>query len=100
MAPLRAAARSLVVLAVIAPGCLALVPSSRGARRQRHVVLGAEEDRSETVKRLNDLFYQATEEESVPDDPLADLPLWRVQWNALPGVRQVYNVHVPHYTAL
>ena len=33
-------------------------------------------------------------------DPLADLPLWRVQWNALPGERQVYNVHVPHYTAL
>ena len=62
------------------------------------MVLGAEEDRSETVKRLNDLFYQATEEESVPDDPLADLPLWRVQWNALPGERQVYNVHVPHYT--
>jgi len=56
------------------------------------------------VKALNDLFYKsdATEaaSEAAPGGPLDDLPLWRVQWNALPGERQVYNVHVPHYTAL
>jgi len=73
------------------------------------------EDRAEQIKKLNDMFYgtsttttdadtdASTDAASAADDatdPLADLPLWRVQWNALPGERQVYNVHVPHYTAL
>jgi len=28
---------------------------------------------------------------------LRDLPLWRVQWVALPGFLMRYHVHVPHY---
>ena len=27
----------------------------------------------------------------------SDLPLWRVQWPALPGFNQILHVHVPHY---
>lgn len=59
----------------------------------------AADDRSETVKRLNDLFYSGGDD-AADGGELADLPLWRVQWNALPGERQVYNVHVPHYTSM
>lgn len=29
---------------------------------------------------------------------IRNLPLWRVQWNCCPGLRDVYNVHLPHYT--
>lgn len=31
---------------------------------------------------------------------LHDLPLWRVQWAALPGTQEVLHVHVPHYTSM
>ncbi|KAL4451643.1 hypothetical protein ABPG75_007305 [Micractinium tetrahymenae] len=31
---------------------------------------------------------------------LADVPLWRVQWVALPGHQEVLIVHVPHYTSM
>jgi hypothetical protein len=31
---------------------------------------------------------------------LADLPLWRVQWAALPGSIEVLHVHAPHYVAM
>ena len=31
---------------------------------------------------------------------LQDLPLWRVQWVALPGHVQCLHVHVPHYVDL
>ncbi|KAK3264946.1 hypothetical protein CYMTET_26342 [Cymbomonas tetramitiformis] len=30
-------------------------------------------------------------------DILLDFPLWRVQWAALPGYRELLHVHVPHY---
>ena len=58
------------------------------------------------MQRLNDLFYgsggaaDAAEDVDASTQPLNALALWRVQWNALPGERQVYNVHVPHYTSL
>ena len=85
-----------------------------GRTPRRLVAVRAEsEDRAEQIKKLNDMFYGTSTTTTDPDastdaasaaddaaDPLADLPLWRVQWNALPGERQVYNVHVPHYTAL
>ncbi|KAK9839519.1 hypothetical protein WJX81_006943 [Elliptochloris bilobata] len=32
-----------------------------------------------------------------PTADLEDLPLWRVQWAALPGTLQTLHVHVPHY---
>ena len=35
-----------------------------------------------------------------PPGVLLDLPLWRVQWVALPGHSQVLHVHVPHYVHL
>ena len=78
-------------------------PSGSAARRL--VAVRAEtEDRAEQIKKLNDMFYGSTTATDADADdasnPLSDLPLWRVQWNALPGERQVYNVHVPHYTAL
>jgi hypothetical protein len=31
---------------------------------------------------------------------LPDLPLWRVQWAALPGHQEVLHCHVPHYCAM
>ena len=84
-----------------------------GQTPRRLVVVRAEsEDRAEQIKKLNDMFYGTTTTDAATDastdtasaadasNPLSDLPLWRVQWNALPGERQVYNVHVPHYTAL
>ena len=82
-----------------------------GQTPRRLVAVRAEsEDRAEQIKKLNDMFYgsttatdaDSTDAASAADasNPLSDLPLWRVQWNALPGERQVYNVHVPHYTAL
>jgi len=85
----------------------AYAPGGRTPRRL--VAVRAEsEDRAEQIKKLNDMFYgsttatdtDSTDIASAADNPLSDLPLWRVQWNALPGERQVYNVHVPHYTAL
>lgn len=75
---------------------------SAGVLRNPHAetaLRAAADDRSETVKRLNDLFYAGGDDEADGGE-LADLPLWRVQWNALPGERQVYNVHVPHYTSM
>ena len=82
--------------------CAAYAPIGR---RRCLVPLRAEtEDRAEQIKKLNDMFYGSTTATDADGDdagnPLSDLPLWRVQWNALPGERQVYNVHVPHYTAL
>jgi hypothetical protein len=92
--------------------CAAYAPIGR-PRPRRGLVVRRAEDRAEQIKKLNDMFYgtsttttdaagDASTDSSAADasNPLADLPLWRVQWNALPGERQVYNVHVPHYTAL
>ena len=92
-------------------GCHAYAPLGQTPRRL--VAVRAEsEDRAEQIKKLNDMFYGTTTTDAATDastdvasaadasNPLSDLPLWRVQWNALPGERQVYNVHVPHYTAL
>ena len=85
----------------------AYAPGGRTPRRL--VAVRAEsEDRAEQIKKLNDMFYGTTTTDAATDastdtasaadasNPLSDLPLWRVQWNALPGERQVYNVHVPH----
>ena len=102
----------LLALALCWLGCHAYAPLGQTPRRL--VAVRAEsEDRAEQIKKLNDMFYGTSTTTTDPDastdaasaaddaaDPLADLPLWRVQWNALPGERQVYNVHVPHYTAL
>ena len=74
----------------------AYAPGGRTPRRL--VAVRAEsEDRAEQIKKLNDMFYGSTTDAEADDasNPLSDLPLWRVQWNALPGERQVYNVHVP-----
>ena len=92
--------------------CAAYAPIGR-PRPRRGLVVRRAEDRAEQIKKLNDMFYGTSTTTTDPDastdaasaagdaaDPLADLPLWRVQWNALPGERQVYNVHMPHYTAL
>lgn len=56
-----------------------------------------------TVDRLNDLYFgdeSSTKAAKVCEasGEIKGLPLWRVQWNAIPGCREVYNVHVPHYT--
>ena len=93
---------SRLLLAVGLCGCCAAYAPI--GRRRCLVPLRAEsEDRAEQIKKLNDMFYgsttatdaDSTDAASAADDPLSDLPLWRVQWNALPGERQVYNVHVP-----
>ena len=97
----------LLAVALCWLGCHAYAPLGQTPRRL--VAVRAEsEDRAEQIKKLNDMFYgtsttttdaadDASTDSSAADasDPLADLPLWRVQWNALPGERQVYNVHVP-----
>ena len=97
----------LLALALCWLGCHAYAPLGQTPRRL--VAVRAEsEDRAEQIKKLNDMFYGTSTTTTDPDastdaasaaddaaDPLADLPLWRVQWNALPGERQVYNVHVP-----
>jgi hypothetical protein len=95
----------LLAVALCWLGCHAYAPLGQTPRRL--VAVRAEsEDRAEQIKKLNDMFYgstTATDTDADADDasnPLSELPLWRVQWNALPGERQVYNVHVPHYTAL
>ncbi|PRW20778.1 Meiotic nuclear division 1 [Chlorella sorokiniana] len=31
---------------------------------------------------------------------IPNLPLWRVQWAALPGAQEVLHIHVPHYTSM
>ncbi len=102
---------SRVLLAVgLCSLCAAYAPIGR-PRPRRGLVVRRAEDRAEQIKKLNDMFYGSTTATDAAStdaasaagdaaDPLADLPLWRVQWNALPGERQVYNVHVPHYTAL
>ena len=94
----------LLAVALCWLGCHAYAPLRRTPRRL--VAVRAEsEDRAEQIKKLNDMFYgsttatdaDSTDAASAADasNPLSDLPLWRVQWNALPGERQVYNVHVP-----
>ena len=97
----------LLAVALCWLGCHAYAPGGRTPRRL--VAVRAEsEDRAEQIKKLNDMFYGSTSATDAPrgrrqrgsTPAVADLPLWRVQWNALPGERQVYNVHVPHYTAL
>lgn len=99
----------LVVEALCCLGCIshAYAPGGQRLRRGLVAVRAESENRAEQIKRLNDAFYGSDTTAAGPNgvsatvaDPLADLPLWRVQWNALPGERQVYNVHVPHYTAL
>ena len=97
----------LLAVALCWLGCHAYAPLGQTPRR--HVAVRAEsEDRAEQIKKLNDMFYGTTTTDAATDastdtasaadasNPLSDLPLWRVQWNALPGERQVYNVHVPH----
>ena len=89
----------LLALALCWLSSHAYAPGGRTPRRL--VAVRAEsEDRAEQIKKLNDMFYGSTTATEADADELSDLPLWRVQWNALPGERQVYNVHVPHYTAL
>ena len=97
----------LLALALCWLSSHAYAPGGRTPRRL--VAVRAEsEDRAEQIKKLNDMFYGTTTTDAATDAStdaasaaeLSDLPLWRVQWNALPGERQVYNVHVPHYTAL
>ena len=95
---------SRLLLAVgLCGSCAAYAPIGR-PRPRRGLVVRRAEDRAEQIKKLNDMFYGSTTATDADADdasnPLSDLPLWRVQWNALPGERQVYNVHVPHYTAL
>lgn len=65
----------------------------------RRLVVAMSERRS-NVDRLNDLFYESGTGPMICEETgsIRNLPLWRVQWNALPGTREVYNVHVPHYT--
>ena len=93
---------SRLLLAVgLCSTCAAYAPIGR-PRPRRGLVVRRAEDRAVQIKKLNDMFYGSTTDADADDasNPLSDLPLWRVQWNALPGERQVYNVHVPHYTAL
>ena len=90
---------SRLLLAVgLCSTCAAYAPLGRTPRRL--VAVRAEsEDRAEQIKKLNDMFYgsttatdaDSTDAASAADasNPLSDLPLWRVQWNALPGERQV-----------
>ena len=102
---------SRLLLAVgLCSTCAAYAPIGR-PRPRRGLVVRRAEDRAEQIKKLNDMFYGTSTTTTDPDastdstdaasaaddaaDPLADLPLWRVQWNALPGERQV-QVHVPH----
>ena len=82
--------------------CLSSHAYAPGGRKPRRLVAvrAESEDRAEQIKKLNDMFYGSSAATEADADELSDLPLWRVQWNALPGERQVYNVHVPHYTAL
>ena len=59
-------------------------------------------DDSLTRAALERLLIATEEEEDSSEDPLppavlCDLPLWRVQWVALPGHVQCLHVHVPHY---
>jgi len=84
----------LLALALCWLSSHAYAPGGRTPRRL--VAVRAEsEDRAEQIKKLNDMFYGSTMATEADADELSDLPLWRVQWNALPGERQVYNVHVP-----
>ena len=67
----------------------------------------AEKDRLEKLFRASaaetsppaEMVETADEALSYPGDAfvLNDLPLWRVQWVALPGWNQQLHVHVPHY---
>ena len=67
----------------------------------------AEKDRLEKLFRASaaetsppaEMVETADEPLSYPGDAfvLNDLPLWRVQWVALPGWNQQLHVHVPHY---
>lgn len=47
------------------------------------------------MTKLNDLFYKGGDEVAtsigVESGELPRLPLFRVQWNALPGAREVYH---------
>ena len=89
----------LLAVALCWLGCHAYAPLGQAPRRLVRV-RAESEDRAEQIKKLNDMFYGSSSATEADADELSDLPLWRVQWNALPGERQVYNVHVPHYTAL
>lgn len=61
-------------------------------------LLGAEGAESDTSIRN---FFE-DDAESAAASPssttIRKLPLWRVQWNELPGSQNILNVHVPHYT--
>ncbi len=69
-----------------------------------------EDDLQKARQQLNALFYQpdntTTRDDIAPQIPdethppeatYPNLPLWRVQWAALPGCTETLNVHVPHY---
>ena len=79
---------------------LCLFVDSSPHRRRGLIV--AKSSRS-TVDKLNDLYFgdqPSWEPARVCEESgeIKALPLWRVQWNAIPGGREVYHVHVPHYT--
>lgn len=52
----------------------------------------------DVVRQLNDAFFAGYEAPTITGSDITRLPLWRVQWNAMPGTREVYNVRVAHYT--
>ena len=72
-------------------------PASRLVRRAAAPRCCASDDRAS----LERLFAAAEPDRPAPrlrGDVIEDLPLWRVQWPTLPGLNEVLNVHVPHYT--
>ena len=86
---------------------LALVPPDRGqltridgprVRSTPQVLCSAQGDRDLRAS-LENSFAQSTEGPAkvptVEGELLRDLPLWRVQWTALPGHVQFLHVHVP-----
>ena len=72
---------------------------------RRHAPIVANEDESASRAQLERLFRSSSSSSSSaeatmgssPPGVLFDLPLWRVQWTALPGHNQLLHVHVPHY---
>jgi len=72
--------------------------------RSRHESPTACADEGASRAALERLFRTSSSTEadneggaSVPPGVMIDLPLWRVQWTALPYHNQVLHVHVPHY---
>ncbi|KAI3437687.1 hypothetical protein D9Q98_000136 [Chlorella vulgaris] len=86
----------------------------RSVARQAQGGEGGSSD-ADLRRLLNELYFapSAPKDEDAAEPPspatlsaadgpllLRDLPLWRVQWAALPGSREALHVHVPHYTSM